>query len=209
MKFIDQTCREFTEVLSSRQPVPGGGGAAALVGALGTALAGMVANLTTGKKKYAAYENDIQRILKETKALQDELLEMVDRDAENFAPLAAAYRMPSKTAKEQILKEEELEKCTLQACQIPIEIVKTAYKAVKLQEELLNKGSIMALSDIGVGAELLRAALVSGWLNVKINTRSLKDSKEAQKIESEVKPLVDKGVSICEKLLQEVQNRLS
>ena len=80
MGIADKKCTEFVEVLYSKSAVPGGGGAAALVGAIGTALAGMVGNLTTGKKKYAEYEEDIQRILGEAQALQDQLMAMIDQD---------------------------------------------------------------------------------------------------------------------------------
>ena len=98
----EKKCTEFVEALYSKAAVPGGGGAAALVGAVGTALAGMVGNLTTGKKKYAEFEEDIQRILKEAQALQDRLLAMIDEDAENFLPLSKAYGLPKETEEENV-----------------------------------------------------------------------------------------------------------
>ena len=89
-----RSCREFTAVLSSAAPAPGGGGAAALTAAVGTALCGMVANLTTGKKAYSAVESDIQQLLSTTNALQEKLLDQVAADAEGFLPLAAVYALP-------------------------------------------------------------------------------------------------------------------
>ncbi|MEG1432122.1 cyclodeaminase/cyclohydrolase family protein [Eubacterium sp.] len=209
MKLVDKTCREFTEVLYSKAAVPGGGGAAALTAALGTALAGMVANLTTGKKKYAEYEEDIQRILVQAQDIQDDLLDMIDQDAENFSPLAKAYSMPSDTPEEKAEKAAVMEKCTITACSVPIEIVKTCHKAIKLHEELLGKGSILALSDVGVGVECLRAAMVSGWMNVQINIKTLQDRDRAMVIEEELKPLIADGIAISERVSSEVQARLS
>lgn len=208
-KLVDKTCQDFTEALYSKDAVPGGGGAAALCGALGAALAGMVANLTTGKKKYAAYENDIQGVLKEAQSLQDRFLTMIDADAENFAPLSKAYGMPSGTEEEKALKAEVMEKCTITACEVPIEIVKTCHQAILLHKELLDKGSVLALSDVGVGAELLRAAMISGWMNVQINIKGLKDRQRAQAIEDELKPLLADGIRSAESISAEVQKRLS
>ena len=105
MNLADKTCNEFVKELASKSPVPGGGGAAALGGAIGVALSSMVCNLTTGKKRYAEYENDIQDILKKAAALQQDLMKMIDEDAENFLPLSKAYGMPKNTEEEKKLKE--------------------------------------------------------------------------------------------------------
>jgi formiminotetrahydrofolate cyclodeaminase len=205
----EKTCRGFIEALYSKDAVPGGGGAAALTGALGAALAGMVANLTTGKKKYAANEEDIQHILVQARALQDRFLAMIDEDAENFAPLAKAYGLPAGTDDEKARKAEVLEACTLTACTVPMEIVRISCEAIALQDELLEKGSLLALSDVGVGAECLRAALVSGWMNVQINIRTLQDRQKAQAIADELMPLVTAGTRQAESISNEVQRRLS
>ena len=102
MKMIDKTVTAFTEELASPAPVPGGGGAAAAAGALAAALGSMVASLTTGKKKYAAYEEDIQRILKDTDRLRREFLALADADAEGFRPLSEAYRLPKKIGRAHV-----------------------------------------------------------------------------------------------------------
>ena len=104
-KIAEKSCIGFVDVLASKAPVPGGGGAAALVGAIGMALGSMVCNLTTGKKKYAQYEEDIQAILGKAKTLQDQLLEMIDKDAEGFFPLSQAYGLPANTDEEKAAKE--------------------------------------------------------------------------------------------------------
>ncbi len=177
MKFVDKSCEEFVQELASKAAVPGGGGAAALVGAIGAALGSMVCNLTSGKKKYAQYEEDIQRILAKANEMKQDLLKMVDDDAENFLPLSKAYGMPAGTEEEKRIKEETMEMALKKACQVPVDIVKTSYNAIKLHAELVDKGSRLAISDVGVGVQCLRAALLGGMLNVTININAIKDKE--------------------------------
>ena len=103
MNFSDKSCKEFVEVLSTKAPVPGGGGASALVGAVGTALGSMVASLTVGKKKYADVEAEMYQLKEKAVELQEELLHLVERDAEVFEPLSKAYGLPKETEEEKEL----------------------------------------------------------------------------------------------------------
>ncbi|MFC2661699.1 MAG: cyclodeaminase/cyclohydrolase family protein, partial [Eubacterium sp.] len=119
MNFKDKSCREFTEVLSGSDSVPGGGGASALAGAVGTALSRMVGSLTLGKKKYKEVEPEIRKAMDEAESLQNELLGLIERDAEVFSPLAAAYKLPKETEEEIAHKNEVMEKCLLDACMVP------------------------------------------------------------------------------------------
>jgi formiminotetrahydrofolate cyclodeaminase len=209
MKMIDYSCVKFIDELSSKNAVPGGGGAAAMSGAMGAALAGMVCNLTTGKKKYAKHEDDIQRIMKKAAKIQKELLEMVDLDAENFLPLSKAYGLAKDTEEEKKHREETMEKCLVQACSVPIDIVKKCYEGILLHEELVDKGSVLAISDVGVGVQCLRSGIISAWMNVQINIGSIKDRGYVSKVENEIKPLLAKGIKICDEVYQKVDQRLS
>ncbi|NTW71508.1 MAG: cyclodeaminase/cyclohydrolase family protein [Eubacteriaceae bacterium] len=209
MKMIDYTCTHFMDELASKNAVPGGGGAAAMSGAMGVALASMVCNLTTGKKKYAQYEEDIQRIMKDALKIQQELLEMVDKDAENFLPLSKAYGLPKETEEEKAYKEKTLEECTKIACSVPLDIVKKCYEAILLHEELVDKGSTLAISDVGVGIQCLRAGIISAWLNVQININSIKDQDYVSQVENEIKPLLNKGIEICDTVYNKVDKMLS
>jgi len=209
VKFADMTCNEFVDKLASKDAVPGGGGAAALVGAMGTALNSMVCNLTTGKKKYAEFEEDIQRILKKAQDLQRDLMKMIDEDAENFLPLSKAYGMPKDTEEERRLKEETLEKALKQACQVPVNIVKTCFEAIKLHEELVEKCSRLAISDVGVGVQCLRAAIISGWLNIIININSIKDEAYVNQVRKETEALVKEGVILADKVYEKVESILN
>lgn len=203
-KIAQRSCVDFIEVLASKSAVPGGGGAAALAGAIGMALGSMVCNLTTGKKKYAQYEENIQEILVKAAKLEAELLSMIDKDAEGFYPLSKAYGLPTSTEEEKQYKSETMEKCLKVACQVPMDIVRLCFKSIKLHEELVDKGSKLAISDVGCGVQCLRAAILSGQLNVIINVNSMKDREYAQKIEIECNQLVQDGVKICDEVYQKV-----
>ena len=203
-KIAQKSCVDFIEVLASKAAVPGGGGAAALAGAIGMALGSMVCNLTTGKKKYAQYEEAIQEILVKAGKLQEELLSMIDKDAEGFYPLSKAYGLPTSTEEEKQYKAETMEKCLKVACEVPMNIVRLCHDSIKLHEELVDKGSKLAISDVGCGVQCLRAAILSAQLNVIINVNSMKDREYAQKIDRECNQLVEDGVKICDEVYKKV-----
>lgn len=183
MKHLTQrSCEDFAAALASKTSVPGGGGAAALVGALSVALCSMVGNFTAEKKKYAAYEADIQRILTESEALRLRLLALVDADAVAFEPLSRAYAIP----KDDPSRAQIMEEATLTACQAPLEMVSCCAQVLKLLEELLEKGSRLLLSDVGCGAYLCKAALQSAALSVYVNTGTLQDRDTAARLEQQV-----------------------
>ena len=144
MGFSTSTCTEFVEVLSSKAPVPGGGGASALVAAVGTALGNMVGSLTVGKKKYADVEDEIIECKKEADEIAKEFLELMDKDAEAFEPLSRAYGLPKSTPEEIAEKEEIMENALNVACGVPIEIMKTCARGIDLVEVFAAKGSRIA-----------------------------------------------------------------
>ncbi len=203
------TLEKFTDELNSKAPVPGGGSVAALVGSIGAALAGMVGALTTGKKKYAEFEPDIQRILKESKELQDALMSQIDKDAANFLPLSKCYGLPTNTEEEKAVKEEKMQAALKVAVQAPIEIVRLSYKAIKLHEELVTKGSKIAISDVGCGALALKASLQMAWLNVIINLKSIKDEEYVSAVRDELLPLMQEGAALCDSIYDQVDDQLS
>ncbi|MCT8976363.1 cyclodeaminase/cyclohydrolase family protein [Clostridium sp. CX1] len=209
MKLADKTCTEFIEVLASKAAVPGGGGAAALTGAIGMALGSMVCNLTIGKKKFVEYEEKLQGILNRAGELQQELLKMIDADAECFLPLSKAYGMPKDTDEQKKLKEETLEKCLKDACEVPVSIVKLAYESIKLHEGLVDNCSMLAISDVGVGVQCLRAAIIGAQLNVIININSIKDVDYVEKVKKETEPLIEEGVKLCDEVYEKVVKALS
>lgn len=176
------SCTAFADVLASRSAVPGGGGAAAMVGALGTALCSMAGNLTAGKKKFAAVEEDVQRMLSECEVLRIRFLELVDADAQAFEPLGRAYAIP----KDDPTRAQVMEEAALNACMPPVEMVACCAKSLLLLEEMLEKGSKMLIPDVGCGALLCKAAMESAAMSVFVNTGSLRDRETAAKIELQV-----------------------
>lgn len=187
--FTENSCREFIDVLSSSAPIPGGGGASALVGAIGVALGNMVGSLTVGKKRYADVEADIVRCKKEADEITQTLLELVAKDAEVFEPLSKAYSLPKNTPEELAKREEVMAVVLKDACEVPLQIMKTCARGLDLMDEFAEKGSRIALSDAGVGATLLKSALQGASLNIYINTKSMKDRTLAEQFNHEADSL--------------------
>jgi len=204
MQLSQLSCTEFANALDSKEPVPGGGGASALAGALGAALAGMVCSLTVGKKKYAEFEPEIRDIWQKASNIKTKLTAAIDRDAECFAPLAAAYSLP----KDDPNRDEIMESALKTACQPPLEIMELAAQTVELLTVLAEKGSTLAVSDVGVGAAMCAAAINGGSLNVYINTRLMKDLDCAEKINRRADELSAKYVPMAERIFDDVLGKL-
>lgn len=205
---LDKSCKEFVSVLSSKAPVPGGGGACAYVGALGMALGSMVGNLTLGKKKYADFQEDIKVLLEESDKIIKELEELVREDAEAFYPLSQAYGLPSGTEKEKAKKEEVLQEALKGACLVPLKIARTCYKALELLDQFRVKGTVIAISDVGVGAKLCEGAIMGAKLNVLINVKLMKDDSLKRKYKMEIDDVVKMSLNKSQKIFEEVENQL-
>lgn len=201
MDFTQNSCREFVTVLASNAPVPGGGGAAALVGAIGTALGNMVGSLTVGKKKYADVEQEIIALKQKCDQLQTELLDQVPADAEGFAPLARAYGIP----KDDPTRETVLEEATITACAVPVHIMELCCEALDAIAVFAEKGSRLAVSDAGCGAVIVKAALQAASLNVFINTKTLKNRALAEEMNAKCLGMLDKYGKIADEIFQTVQ----
>lgn len=202
------TIQEFLAVLSSKAPVPGGGGASALAGALGNALGQMVANLTIGKKRYADVEEEICGLLKRMEGLQAEFVRLADRDAEVFAPLAQCYSLPASTPEERAYKEQVMEERLYDASQVPMEIMERAVEMMEILDILADKGSRLAVSDVGVGVQYMRAALLGAVMNVYINTRSMKNRERAEEINQRALNLTKRGSSMADEIYSKVLSGL-
>lgn len=205
----EKSCREFVEVLVSKSPVPGGGGAAAMAGALGTALGEMVGSLTIGKKKYADVQDDVLRLKEEAQKLESEFLDLVERDAEVFESLSRAYGLPKDTEEQKAYKAEVMEAALKEACTVPVRIMECCCKAIGLVREMETIGMAIAISDAGCAAAYLRAALTSASLNVYINTKSMRDRNYAREQDQYVAKMLEEYVSICDEVFQKVQMRVS
>ena len=201
MDFTQKSCREFVEVLASNAPVPGGGGAAALVGAIGTALGNMVGSLTVGKKKYADVEAEIIALKEKCDGLQKDLLDQVPADAVGFEPLAKAYGIP----KDDPNRDKILEDATIVACAVPMKIRELCCEAIEAIAVFAAKGSRLAVSDAGCGAVCCKAALQSASLNVFINTKSLKNREVAEEMNAKANGMLDKYCAMADEIFAGVR----
>ena len=203
---LEQKTTNFLEQLSSSAPIPGGGGASAAVGAFASALGLMVTNLTVGKKKYADVEEEILEIREKLEQKKQDLVRMVDEDAEAFEPLAKAYRMPKETEEEQAEKEKVMEAALKNAAEAPLCIMKTIVDTMEIFfyyifcniESRSCHIIITSSSDAGVAILFAQAALEGASLNIFINTKMMKDQEEAERLNYLADQLIATGKELKE-----------
>ena len=192
MKMLEKPATQFLSELSSNAPVPGGGGASAAVGAFAAALGMMVTNLTIGKKKYADYEEEVKAVRDRLEGLRDQLIDLVDGDAVAFEPLSKAYSIPQDDPERDTIMENAL----YEASVVPMSIMETVLAAAKELEILVEKGSKLAVSDVGVGILFAQAAIEGASLNVYINTKSMKDRERAAALDAKADAIIAEGAAL-------------
>ncbi len=204
MNFSDYTLDEFTEVLASKEAVPGGGGASALVAAVGIALGNMVGSLTVGKKSYADVEDEVRAWIDAAETTRRELLRCMDADAEAFLPLSKAYGIPKDDPERDAVMEEALRT----ASAAPFELMEKICVAVELLEGFAAKGSKIAISDAGVGAACCKAALQGASLNIFINTKSMKDREYAADLDVRTEAMLTEYSQRADQVYESVMDRI-
>lgn len=200
----ERTLDGFLTELSSGSPTPGGGGASAVCGAVAAALGSMVGNLTSGKKKYAEYQQEIEVAIAKCAALVKEFEALGQKDEEVFEPLAKAYSIP----KDQEGRDEILEKVLKEASTAPYEVIEKAYETALVLARLAVIGSRLAISDVGVAAAACETAAKGAAMNVYINTKSMKDRAFAEELNGKTDDLVEQTTEICDKIYKQVKDIL-
>ena len=200
MKMLEKPATQFLSELSSNAPVPGGGGASAAVGAFAAALGMMVTNLTIGKKKYADYEEEVKAVRDRLEGLRDQLIDLVDGDAVAFEPLSKAYSIPKDDPERDTIMENAL----YEASVVPMSIMETVLAAAKELEILVEKGSKLAVSDVGVGILFAQAAIEGASLNVYINTKSMKDRERVAALDAKADAIIAEGAALKERIYSSV-----
>lgn len=200
MMMLEMKTTDFLEALSSAAPVPGGGGASAAAGALSAALGMMVANLTVGKKRYADVEAEVAAVRDRLEVLRERLVELTDKDAQAFEPLSRAYGLPKETEEQKEEKANVLEQALYDASIVPLEIMETVSEVICLLGVLGEKGSRIAISDVGVGALFAQAALNGASLNVFINTKLMKDRNRAKELNEKADMLIREARILKERI---------
>lgn len=168
---------EFLDELASSSPAPGGGSVAALSGALGAALTSMVCNLTVGKKKYTAVEQEMKTILAKAEELRKTLTDLIVRDTEAFNKVMEAFSLPKETDDQKALRSAAIQESTKEATLIPLRAMKLTVDGLALAKTVAEKGNVNSISDAGVSALMLYAAAEGAALNVQINLSGINDAE--------------------------------
>ena len=192
-KFKDYNLDEFTAKLASNSPTPGGGSVAGLSASLGASLIEMVINLTD--------DNSLEKNKKELSKKRKEALELIDKDAESFNEVMKAYKMPKDSKSDKEKRSEAIQKGLYKASLTPLDTMKLGLKVMEIAREVIDKGNQHAISDIGVAGYMGISAIKGAYLNVLINTQSLKDENKAEKLEADANKIISKA----ENLLTEIE----
>jgi len=209
MSYAADTLESFSTHLASKASTPGGGAAAGLVGALGAALAAMVANLTTGKEKFAAVEAEMQRIIATADRQRSDLLALMDRDTEAFDRVMACYRMPKETDADKAARKQALQTALDAAAEASLAICRACAAVIPLCRETAEHGNPMLVSDAGCAVAFAEAGLQAALITVKINADSLADRSRADILWNEGRGLAISAAEERQKILEIVYRRLS
>lgn len=204
----DKSVETFLDELASKQPTPGGGSAAAVMGAQGAALVSMVCNLTIGKPKYAAVEAELQALLLEAEALRETLTGMIKADVDVFDKLMACYGLPKATDEEKVQRSAQIQLVLREATEVPLACAKACAKVMVLSRVAAEKGNLGVISDAGVAVMAAYAGLKSAALNVYINAASLKDREFAEAKLAELQAVMQNADTDAEDVYQVVKAKL-
>jgi formiminotetrahydrofolate cyclodeaminase len=204
----DTSIQVFLDELASKAATPGGGSAAALMGAMSAALTGMVCNLTIGKPKYAEVQDDMQVLLEKSEALRNELTGMIKADVDVFGRVMAAYAMPKATDAEKIARSEAIQTALKEAAQVPLDCAKACAEAIKLSREVAAKGNPNVASDAGVAVMAGYSALKSAALNVYVNAAAIKDRDFAEAKLAELEAILNGAETATKEIYRIVKEKL-
>ncbi len=212
MSLTDKSVTEFLEVLSSKEPAPGGGSVSALAGSIGGSLATMVGNLTIGKKHYRKLEESEQKVVDEkfeqVQQVKSNLDELIDKDKEAFDEVMAAIKMPKETDEEKTKRKETLQEATKTALEVPLETARQCLEVLKLQETFATYGNPNAITDVGVGALMAYAGIEGAIYNVNINLMDIKDEDYKTKVNEETEHILTEGERLKTKIQELVAEKL-
>ena len=208
MRSKDLSCEDFISQLSSRNPIPGGGGAVALSAAIGMSLGTMVGNITADKANPETIQKKIVELNAKASLLQRKFLDLIDADGEAFMPVINAYRMPKDTEEQNAARIAAIEESLLKASIVPIQLMQKICEAIDLHFAYEKIGATVAISDVGVGIALCKASLLGASLNVFINTKSMKDREKAISLEMQAQNMLDRYVELADQIYANVLKKL-
>ena len=205
---VKMNLREFCNETASDSPAPGGGSVAALMGALGASLGGMVANLSAGKRGWDDKIEYFSKWAVKAQQLKDELLSLVDEDASAFNKVMDAFALPKGTAEEKSARTNAIEAATKYAAEVPLKVMETSFKSYELLAEMAANGNPASISDVGVGALATRACTGGAALNVRINLSALKDEKFKTATLERVQQIIADSDAQFKKVTEVVESKL-
>jgi methenyltetrahydrofolate cyclohydrolase len=205
---VNSSLVTFLDDLASERPTPGGGGAAAVSGAIGAALVSMVANLTIGKKNYEAVREDLEAVNAKAEALRAELIRAIDEDIVAFNSVMGAYGLPRATDEEKAKRAASIQAALKDATLAPLRAVKACFDVIRLSAAVAEKGNLNVISDAGVAVLSANAGLRSAALNVFINAKAIKDRDFAEKQIAEVNALLAQAAEMTESVYQTVRTKI-
>lgn len=208
MKLIEMKVSEFTDVLSSLEPAPGGGSTAALEGALGAALTAMVAALTVGRKKYAEFEPLVVEVEKKANALKARLLDVIDRDTEAFNAVSAVFAMPKETDEQKAARKAAMQEALKGCTKTPFEMMELILGALELADSIVGRSNASAASDLGVAALSLKAGVQGAWLNILINIGGIDDTAFAEEYRQNGQKILDKALPMADRIYETILKSL-
>jgi glutamate formiminotransferase / formiminotetrahydrofolate cyclodeaminase len=208
-KLIDMTCSDFADITASESTAPGGGSIAAYTGALGAALATMVANVSANKKGWEDRWEYFSNIAEKGQTLKVELLRLVDEDTNAFAGIMEAFKLPKTNAEEITLRKAAIEAASLYATQIPLLTMKVAHKILEIAKEMIENGNQNTLSDGAAGILCNKTAVKAAYYNVMINAKGLTDKAAAKQLADEAKALLEKNHTEADELLGIVEKGIA
>ncbi|MCL2662588.1 MAG: cyclodeaminase/cyclohydrolase family protein [Oscillospiraceae bacterium] len=209
MKLVDETIADYTQLLSSDLPAPGGGSAAALHGALGASLIGMVASLTVGRVNYAEHEQIMRDVIKRSNELREYMLEVIDRDTGAYNMVSAAFAMPKKTDEDKEARFHAMQNA-LKACTLtPYAIMECAYGVLELAMVMVGKYNTNASSDLGVAVLSIKTSAQSAWLNVLTNLDGIHDEIFSAKYTIAGSELIENITELADYIYDDILSRLS
>lgn len=204
-KLISMNLKAFANETASDSPAPGGGSISAYTGALGAALGTMVANLSAGKRGWEEQTEYFSDWAEKGQQIKDTLLKLVDEDTHAFNRIMNAFGLPKTTDEEKKIRTQAIEEATKYACEIPLQVMKTAYSALPLLAAMVEKGNPNSITDAGVGALCIKTAVRGAYFNVLVNAKGLKDRAFADKICAEAKSILGKNHSEADIIATKVE----
>ena len=204
----DKPIQTFLDELASKSSTPGGGSAAAIMGAMGAALVSMVCNLTIGKQSYLDVEDDMKDVLRRAEELRERLTDMVRADVEAFDRVMAAYGLPKETEAQKTARSEAIQSALRAATEVPLNCARACAQAIALSRRVAEKGNRNVISDAGVAVLAAYAALRSAALNVYINAGAIKDKRFVEERLAELGQITNGADALTEQVYALVRNKL-